>query len=177
MYDYINFCDLERYLFEEVRQRFHNSKQLNPLDLYLILWWKSPRARTRNRDKLRKKARSFKDATKKIAKSLCEAKSPERRLKILMEDWDLRLPTATAVLTVLYPKEFTVYDIRVRKQLGLDPIRESYSEAKWDSIWNSYMRFKRAVIEKTPANLSLRDKDRYLWGKSRFEDAEREWRG
>ena len=35
-----------------------------------------------------------------------------------MTKWAFRLPTASAILTVLYPDVFTVYDRRVCKVLG-----------------------------------------------------------
>ena len=38
-----------------------------------------------------------------------------------------------------------------------------------DRMWEGYSAFKSAVISNSPAGLSLRDRDRYLWGKS-FRD-------
>jgi hypothetical protein len=38
---------------------------------------------------------------------------------ILMRDWGLRLPMASAILTVLFPEEFTVYDQRVCGSLSV----------------------------------------------------------
>ena len=38
-------------------------------------------------------------------------------MRILIEDWAFRLPMASAILTVLYPDSFTVYDIRVCSEL------------------------------------------------------------
>jgi hypothetical protein len=81
--------------------------------------------------------------------------------------WKFRLATATAILTVLYPEEFTIYDERVVeelpqfKQLG----HKSFS----DAIWQQYRELKRAVEDCTPAELCLRDKDRFLWGKSFYK--------
>jgi hypothetical protein len=40
-----------------------------------------------------------------------------------------------------------------------------------DSGWLDYEQYKAAVIENTPPHLCLRDKDRYLWGKSFYDDA------
>ncbi len=176
MTDFVRIANLERYLFENVGKTFRDKGKLRPLDLFLILHWKSRRAKNKNRDKLKKKSGSFEKATKQIATSLQKASSPEGQLRVLMERWGLRLPTASAILTVLYPEHFTIYDIRVRDQLGLDRIRESYSEADWGTMWDSYLQFKKKVIDKTPPNLCLRDKDRYLWGKSLYEDAKRDHR-
>ena len=176
MTDFVRIANLEKYLFENVGKTFRDKGKLSPLDLFLILHWKSRRAKNKNRDKLKMKSGSFGKATKQIAASLQKANSPEERLRVLMEKWGLRLPTASAILTVLYPEHFTIYDIRVRDQLGLDRMRESYSAAHWNTMWDSYLQFKNMVIENTPSNLCLRDKDRYLWGKSLYEDAERDHR-
>lgn len=35
-----------------------------------------------------------------------------------------------------------------------------------EKIWDVYKKYIEAVKNKTPENLSLREKDRYLWGKS-----------
>lgn len=35
-----------------------------------------------------------------------------------------------------------------------------------DGIWDGYQKFLRAIRDAAPANLDLRDKDRYLWGKA-----------
>jgi hypothetical protein len=171
MIDYLKYYHLEKYLFEDVRRRFQDRGELAPLDLFPILQWKSQRAKNRNRNKLKEQAGGcFETAARKIGAGLFKANSPEDRLKLLMREWSLRLPTATAILTILYPEEFTVYDVRVRGQLGRGPIREHYSEKQWNSIWDSCLKFRGAVIEKTPANLCLRDKDRYLWGKSFYQE-------
>jgi hypothetical protein len=177
MTHYLKYYYLEKYLFEEVRTRFQRKGELAPLDLFLILNWKSPRAKNKNKDKLKNNAGgSFKTAAKRIAASLRQANSPADRLKLLMKEWSLHLPTATAILTVLYPEEFTMYDVRVCGQLRVHAVRESYSEKHWDHTWESYLKFKRTVIRKAPANLSLRDKDRYFWGKSFYHDAKRDCR-
>jgi hypothetical protein len=41
-------------------------------------------------------------------------------------------------------------------------------------LWETYGRFLQAVKAQTPTNLSLRDKDRYLWGRSRYNQVQRE---
>jgi hypothetical protein len=176
MSEYLKFYDLENYLLGEVRGRFRRSQELRPLDLFLILHWKAPRAKTKQRDRLKDKAGSFEQATKCIAGALNCACNAEERMKVLILDWKFELPTATAILTILYPEEFTVYDVRVRNQLGLAAIATTRSQARWKDFWQKYCAFKEAVIRNTPEALTLRDKDRYLWGKSLYEDSEDCWR-
>ena len=169
--DYLKFYDIEKYLFEEVGPRFRNGHVIEPVDLFMIFIWKANRAKTRVRDRLKRKAGTFEKAVKEIAVSLIAAKGTRERLRNLMQDWGLKLPMASAILTVLYETEFTVYDTRVCMQLGLEyrPDRE-FS----DALWTDYEQYMRAVVNATPSHLSLRDRDRFLWGKSLRLNAERD---
>jgi len=169
MIDFLKIYDLERYLFDEVGPRFRSKKEIDPTDFFMIFIWKSNRAKTKTRDRLKKVAKGdFSDAVKEISKALSSAETAKDRLAILVDVWGLRLPMASAILTVLYPDEFTVYDIRVCRVLNLT-YRDylTYSE----NCWVEYERYKREVYNNTPSTLSLRDRDRYLWGKSFYHDA------
>ena len=86
-----------------------------------------------------------------------------------MERWNFQLPTATAVLTILYPEHFTVYDIRVCQVLGdfADLRHRKFSE----KLWAALLRYKHSVQEASPVGLSLRECDKFLWGKSFYEQA------
>ena len=172
MNDYLQFYDLEKYLFGEVGFTFRNTGNIEPVDFFMIFIWKANRAKTRVRDRLKnnRKAGSFEKAVKQIAQTLWTQQDRKERLRILMEEWELRLPMASAILTVLYPDEFTVYDRRVCEQLHIKGKDWTFS----DACWIEYERFQKAVVDNTPANLNLRDKDRFLWGKSQREDAEQD---
>ncbi len=169
--EYLKFYDLEKYLFDEVGPRFRKGEGIEPVDLFMIFIWKANRAKTRVRDRLKRKAGTFAKAVAQIATSLLAANQDKERLRILMEDWSLKVPMASAVLTVLYDNQFTVYDIRVCKQLALEyrPDRE-FS----DALWRDYEKYKQEVIRATAGIQTLRDRDRFLWGKSLRLDAERD---
>jgi hypothetical protein len=163
--DQLRYYDLEKYLFDEVRTKFCREGTLDPVDFYMILIWKSNRAKNKAKDRLTLSAGNFAEAVREISASIYKADEPREKLKILMSSrWKFRLPMATAILTVLYPGEFTIYDIRVCEEipefkgLGNQPFS--------DRMWKRYQEFKIAVGASAPAQLSLRDKDRYLWGKS-----------
>jgi hypothetical protein len=53
-----------------------------------------------------------------LTKGVAERSERADKLRYLLADWGFRLPMATAILTVLYPEEFTVYDTRVCALLG-----------------------------------------------------------
>ena len=76
---------------------------------------------------------------------------------------------ASAILTVLWPEDFTVYDIRVCSQL------KSFlklADLKFEKMWPDYLEYRNAVIKCVPIDCSLRDKDKYLWGKSSADQLE-----
>ena len=171
MNDYLKFYDLERYLFDEVGPAFRSTGTIRPVDFYMVFIWKANRAKNKLRNRLKTRAGSFAEAVEQIALLLHASNDQKERLRILMADWGLQLPMASAILTVLYPNEFTVYDRRVCDELELK-FRD------WppfsDAMWEEYRQFREAVIAATPVNLSLRDKDRFLWGRSLRHDAERD---
>lgn len=160
--DYLAFYDPEAYLLRAGR-RFRETGDLDVRDFYMILIWKANRAKIYHKSRLTKIAGSFDGAVKRIASELLNAREPRIRLALLMENWKFALPTATAILTILYPEEFTVYDYRVCAELN-----RTYRP--WvefsDKLWEEYCQFKRSVLDSTPAGLSLRDKDRWLMGRS-----------
>jgi hypothetical protein len=159
-------------LFPEVARSFAEDGTLDPMALYLILDWKAPRARTRHRDRLTKIAGSFKEAVKRIAADLNNAANPEQRLRLLLTKWGFRLPTASAILAVLYPDTFTVYDMRVCNRLGAF---HSLASRSWSpEVWQDYQHFIAAVRDAAPSGLSLRDCDRWLWGQDKGEALLRE---
>jgi hypothetical protein len=165
--DYLKIYDLEGYLFEEVGPRFEKTGKISPADFYMIVIWKANRAKRRIREKLAKLRGSFDSAVTDIAAALTAAPSARERLELLMKEWGFRLPMATAILTVLYPSDFTVYDIRVSQQL------KKFGElGDWqfsDRLWQRYQEYLSAVNSAAPKELSLRNKDRYLWGRSFYE--------
>ncbi len=166
--DYRKLYNLEAYLFNDVRKRWEGTARITPFDFYCILVWKANRAKTKTKNRLVTRAGSFSEAVSQICADLKNATDSKTRLAILMSEWGFRLPMASAILTVLFPRVFTVYDVRVCKVLrqfeGLESRRFS------ETLWGEYLSFKRAVDRAAPAWLSLRDKDRYLWGRSLYDD-------
>jgi hypothetical protein len=173
MTNYLKLYDSngERYLLEEVGPHFRTTGIIKPVDFFMIFIWKAERAKTYERERLKAIAGSFTNAVAEIANSLYSTEDQKERLQILMNHWKMYLPMASAVLTILYPDEFTVYDRRVCEQLKI----KYRSQARFsEHLWNDYRQLKEAVIKNTPSGLSLREKDRYLWAKSRWDAATRE---
>jgi len=161
--DYRKFYDDEQYLLD-VGQAFRKGEPLDAVDFYMMLVWKANRAKNYHRERLKRiSGKAFKEAVSMIASGLRDRSEAADRLELLMREWGFALPTATAILTLLYPDEFTVYDVLVCNELGW--IYRPYLSFS-SKLWSDYLAYKRAVIEATPADLSLRDKDRFLIGRA-----------
>ncbi len=124
--------------------------------------WKAARARTRHLKRLTV-GRTFSQAAQELARDLRGAINDEERLRLLLSpSWSFALPTATAIVTVLYPERFTIYDIRVCDALGAF---HGLGNRRWsEKTWPEYLRYIAQVRAAVPEGLNLRDADRWLWG-------------
>jgi len=169
--DYRQYFDLDCYLFDVVSRRYRQFKTLSVFDFFYIVIWKANRAKSKIAKRLlRRGYASLEKAVEALFHDLAARNSSRSRLECLIYDWGFKLPMASALLSVLYPKDFTVYDIRVCNQIkGFHNLANISAKNK---LWNGYCAFVQRVSEFNAAGLSLttlRDKDRYLWGKSFYE--------
>jgi hypothetical protein len=174
--DYLRFQDFESYLFEDVHRRFQEDGSIGAFDFFAIVIWKANRAKSKVAQRLldrdAKGRKRLEPIVRDLTRSLHEAPDARSRLRILREDWGFQLPMASAVLSVLWPDEFTVYDARVCGQLGR--FGDLAGKGRFDVLWDGYCQYLKAVEERGPAHLSLRQKDRFLWGKSVAEQLARD---
>jgi hypothetical protein len=171
--DYARYYDLERYLFDEVSARYRKDGQLSAFDFFCIIIWKANRSKSRVAKRILAKGHSdLSTAVAALTISITNATDSKGRLKALIEDWGFRLPMASAILTVLFPEEFTVYDVRVCEVLG--DFTDAQHKTKFDELWGRYSAYVARVRESGPAASALRDKDRYLWGKSFYTQLQKD---
>ncbi len=165
--DFAQYENLECYLFDVVSPRFQRERKLTTFDFFCIVIWKANRAKSKIARKLLNHPPGHADLDAAVAALVTEivsAANDRERLAVLIEGWGFRLPMASAILTVLYPENFSVYDVRVCDTLGnFHTVADS---GNFDKLWLGYQRFLSAVKASAPQHLSLRDKDRWLWGKS-----------
>ena len=162
---FLDYYDIEKYLFSKVHERFHQDGCLCAFDFFTIVRWKSNRPKGAIREALRERDTDLDQAVRSLTGDIHVAANHENRLKILLNVRGIRLPMATAILTVLYPDYFTVYDTRVCNQLGRF---SSLGRRSIATIWEGYEEFRLAVREEAvrreaPETLGLRDMDRWLW--------------
>jgi hypothetical protein len=170
--NYLLYYDDDKYLFEEVGPRFRQTGLIDAFDLFSIISWKAQRDKSKLADRLLRLVApdgNLEKVAEKLSSELSKAKEPRDRLLLLMgKEWDFYLPMASAILTVLWPVDFTVFDVRVCEELDPDHKLNfrnigNCSEA---NIWPRYCGYLEAVRNSVPGENLLRNKDRYLWGRS-----------
>ncbi|MFG1341351.1 thiamine phosphate synthase [Xanthobacter autotrophicus] len=169
--DYRDYYDIEHRLFPRIHDAFKTGDNIDPIDFYTILVWKASRAKTYHRDRIERisEAKSIYMSVDKIINQLRLARDDKSRLSILMDNWKFYLPTATAILSVFYPDDFTIYDRRVCREVGLSYDLDKKCGLKKE-LWSSYQAFIIKVMAAVPDAVSLRDADRVLWGRSALKD-------
>lgn len=166
--NFIKYYDLESYIFGGVSKRFHKCGFLSAFDFFTIIIWKANRAKSKiSKQILGRGYDNLDDGVKDLTNDIYECTEDKRRLECLMKKWGFRLPMSSAILTVLYPDIFTVYDVRVCETLNIKNNLDNITN--FDKLWSSYLEYKNKVFSAAEGNLSLRDSDRYLWGKSFYD--------
>ena len=110
--NFLQYYDLEGYLFKVVSTRYSQNKTLKAFDFFCIVIWKANRAKSKVAERLLAHGNSqpiLETAVDSLLTAISEAKDQRTRLSVLIEGWGFRLPMASAILTVLYPEDFTVY--------------------------------------------------------------------
>lgn len=168
---YLKYYWLEKDFFPEIHEFFHNRHRhyLTPEHFFAIIFWKSIRPRELIKDGLWTTNKLLNAPVKKLTNEIFKAKDKEK-LSILLKRRGFDVAMASAVLTVLYPKRFTIYDYRVWNQVKKDGDPKNISRTKKGQKLYFDQYIKR-VLEKgrqiaNSQNLSLRDCDRLLWAKS-----------
>lgn len=167
--DFLRYYDLETFLFVDVAQRFHQDGKLDAFDLFSIVIWKAQRAKSKLAKRLIAKAGSLERAAEQFTTALFQASSPVQRLIVARDVWSFYLPMASAILSVLWPDDFTVFDYRAcdeLKSLGQPDFSRIDNISSTVRLWPKYEQYREAVKRAVPQYVTLRDKDQFLWGRS-----------
>lgn len=165
--NFLQYYDLDGYLFRVVSSRYAQQKTLSAFDFFCIVIWKANRAKSKVADRLLAHGNgqaNLEAAVGTLLSAISKANDQKSRLSVLIETWGFRLPMASAILSVLYPEDFTVYDIRVCDVLG--NFKDAQFKTNFTTLWERYSAYVAAVKAAVSEPTSLRDKDRSLWGKS-----------
>jgi hypothetical protein len=163
--EFARYYDLEGYLFREVSNSYKRSNQLSAFDFFCIIIWKANRSKSKVAKRLLARGhRDLQSAVDSLMTTIANANGNKERLSALVEGWGFGLPMASAILTVLYPDDFTVYDVRVCDVLG--DFKDAQYKTRYEDLWGRYSAYVARVRESVPEVQGLRDKDRCLWGQS-----------
>ena len=147
--DYRQYYDLESYLFDVVGPRFRAEGRLGAFDLFSIIIWKANRAKSLlARRLLDVGGGTLEDAANQLTEGLAGQAEPKERLRYLLVDWGLRLPMASAILTVLFPADFTIHDTRVCDTVG--GFHTIGDRSEFERLWGEYLAFRTAVEKAAP---------------------------
>jgi hypothetical protein len=173
--DFSKFYDLENYLINEVSQKFHRKGHIDVFDFFCIIIWKSNRSKSRIAKLVQKGDSNMNKTIKELTSSLFKEETKRGKLKILVKDYKFRLPIASAILTILYPKDFTVYDDRVCHTLS--EFKNLKNKTNFETLWNGYEKFLIAVKNYGNIDNTLREKDKMLWGRSFYNNLKNDIEG
>ena len=162
----LKLYNTENYILTDVKDFFFENGYLKTFDFFCIIIWKSNRAKSKVAKRLLKYNPDLEKSIKELTTKIYNAKTEKEKMQILISDFGFRLPIASAILTLLYPENFTIYDIRVCDTF---PEYNGISNLKFENLWAKYSNYLDCVKNYGKLNVSLRDKDRQLWGKSFHE--------
>jgi len=159
----------DHFLEREVRSAFVQNHFLTAEQFFEIVFWKSRRPAKRIRAGLSDKA------VKDLTSAIYIEKDLDAKLDILLDKDGIDIAMASAILTVLYPDVFSIYDYRVREQLNKRIPDEREQIRKLITVLNRkekkrlYWKYV-SLVKSTYPDYSLRDCDRALWGESWYKD-------
>jgi hypothetical protein len=172
--EYLRYKSLEQYLFTDVNRRFRRDHRLDAFDLFSIVVWKANRAKSKVASRLLRLSGSLEVAARRLTSALYKCKDDKARLATLRFDWGLGLPMSSAILSVCWPKRFSIYDYRVCEELR--GYWHLASITNPDRLWDEYQEFLTAIRQNAPKGLSLRECDCYLWARSAAEQLRKDIR-
>jgi len=157
----VELYHLEHYLFNVVSRRFRQDRTLTPYDFFAIVIWKSNRSKTKIRKGLARRRKSVKELMRMVS----QASAPGGKVEVLLEVRGIGLAIASAILTICYPRSFTVLDTRAWKTLKAvesESVKGLPGHYPRNSLeYLRYCRVCRRLADTT--GLCLRDIDRALW--------------
>lgn len=166
--NYSKYYFLENYLFGEVGVNFIGKKSLTPFDLFAIAIWKA----NRNKGRIKKGIQDHKASVREISEILAsvDSKNEESKRNALKQLTTkdipgIKIPVASAFLSVLFPNDFTIVDGRI-----IDACKDYKIPCEPDPRRNvdSYFKYLNYCKNnfKSLGFKSLRDFDQALWGYS-----------
>jgi hypothetical protein len=162
------YYDLESYLFSQVAKRFEQGDALTAFDFYAIITWKANRTKTIVRDGLASRNLSPTELMNRVR----NIPDDPGKLQALDDVPGIGIPIASAILTVFYPKRFTVLDFRAWETLyDLKRVSSKTLPGDVEGYFKKYLPECQRLA--SDWKMSLRELDVALWGWSQKKDLEK----
>ncbi len=148
---YVRLYDAERCLFEEVGPQASRRGYLTFREFYAICIWKSARQKQNYLQNEGKKC--VEDITKKAFSTEDE----KEKIKLLCKLRGVKIRTASALLTVVFPNKYAVLDIRCLEMLE-EQFRSGISKSVSLKTWLEYLSKMRSLASGygiTPRQLDM----------------------
>lgn len=153
--------DTENYLFDVVGKNIRKKGYLTFDEFYAIAMWKSPRQK--------QKYLLNKRLVTPKTKAAFNLKDEKSRMLKLCELEGVAIPTASAILSVVFPEDYAIMDIRC-----LNALRDmGYDISTYPRIntWLLYIEIMKSIAGKYD-KITPRDIDKALFAKHRIEQGE-----
>lgn len=149
---------LEKYLLEDVHERFEGGQRIDDFDFYCIVYWKRNASKTNIKKGLAKLGKT----PGELLDELRRTEEIEAKFEVLTEVSGIGVAIASAILAVCYPEKYTVVDgyvFNMLKDWGLlsDGSLNVEGYLEYNALCLGLSRTWRR---------SLRDVDRVLWAKA-----------
>lgn len=146
--EYINLYSIETYLYETVGVKAKKRGFLRFSEFFDICMWKSSRPK--------KRYLKNKKIVEKITKKAFAETDEIKKIKLLCTLDGIAIPTASALLSVVYPEKYPIIDIRCLEQLNF--LGHNISKYVSEKIWIRYLEIMRTFASqssKTPREIDM----------------------
>ena len=148
---YTELYDTEKHLFDVVGPRANKRSYLTFEELYKICMWKSARQKQKY---ISAKNRKRVEA---ITKDAFTEQNEKEKIRKLCELDGVGIPTASAILSVIFPEKYAVIDVRCLEVLR-DEFGQKINKFISSNVWLIYIDLMRRWAEEnntTPRKLDM----------------------
>jgi thermostable 8-oxoguanine DNA glycosylase len=153
--NYLDLYNIEEYLFKVIGPRIRERGFIEFNDFYQICMWKSARQK---QNYLKNK-----NIVKNISRKAFAEKEEPLKIKQLLKLKGVGIPTASAILTIVFPDRYAVIDVRCIQMLNKLGVR--IKETITMSRWLEYLNIMRDLAREN--NFTPRQIDQILFSMHR----------
>lgn len=146
---YIQLYDIEKYLFAVIGPKVQARGYLIFDEFYQICMWKSARQKPRYIEN--------KNRVEEISRKVFSEKDEAIKIEMLCKLNGVGIPTASAILTIVFPKEYAVIDIRCLEILH-GKFSQNIGRSMSVKTWLNYLTLMRSWAKEnniTPRELDM----------------------